>query len=145
MTSASSLSSAASLAAPVAVSTLGLIALILAAVLILLFVGGLIAVGVRSRRQAPSYAEHVRAADQALEQARAGDRGWERELMVDVARSALAESRPDFAFDQLHLVLVEDRPGMEEDRAHFVAVGPGGEARVVLGRQAGAWVAESVT
>ena len=34
---------------------------------------------------------------------------------------------------------------MEEDRAHFVAVGPDGEeARVVLGRQDGDWVAESV-
>ena len=86
----------------------------------------------------------MREADQVLEVARAGDRGWEREMMEGVARSALSESRPDFSYDDLHLVLVEDRPGVEEDRAHFVAVGADGEARVVLGRQGGAWVAESV-
>ena len=39
---------------------------------------------------------------------------------------------------------MEDMPGMEEDRAHFVALGPDGEATVVLGRQGGNWVAESV-
>ena len=48
--------------------------------------------------------------------------------MEGVARSALSESRPDFSFGDLQLVLVEDRPGMEEDRAHFVALGPDGEA-----------------
>jgi hypothetical protein len=64
--------------------------------------------------------------------------------MVEVARAALAESRPDVSAGELHLVLVEDRPGVEEDRAHFVAVSPEGEARVILGRQGDRWVAESV-
>ena len=42
-------------------------------------------------------------------------------------------------------MLVDDQPGMEEDRAHFVAVDDAGaEARVILGRQQGDWVAESV-
>jgi hypothetical protein len=129
---------------PIALSTLGLVLVIVAAVLLLFFIGGLVAVAVRSRREAGSYERHVRAADQALEQARAGDRGWDRELMEGVARTALSESRPDFSYGTLHLVLVEDRPGMDEDRAHFVAVGADGDARVVLGRQGGAWVAESV-
>jgi hypothetical protein len=130
--------------APIALSTVGLVLLIVGAVLLLFFIGGLLAVSVRSRREAGSYARHVSAADQALEQARAGDRGWDRELMEGVARSALSESRPDFSYGDLHLVLVEDRPGMDEDRAHFVATGADGEARVVLGRQNGAWVAQSV-
>jgi hypothetical protein len=128
----------------VALSTLGLIFLILAGVLVLFFIGGLIAVYVRSQRDAPVYAEHVRQADQALEVARAGDRGWDRDVMEGVVRSALSAERPDFSYAGLHLVLVEDRPGQDEDRAHFMAVGDGGEARVVLGRQGGNWVAESV-
>jgi|EndMetStandDraft_8_1072994.scaffolds.fasta_scaffold53730_1 hypothetical protein len=128
----------------VALSTLGLIFLIGAGVLVLFFIGGLIAVYVRSQREAPVYAEHVREADQALEVARAGDRGWDRDVMEGVVRSALSAERPDFSYAGLHLVLVEDRPGKDEDRAHFMAVGDGGEARVVLGRQGGDWVAESV-
>ena len=132
--------------APVAVSTVGLVFLIIGAVLVLFFIGGLIAVSVRSKREAPVYEEHVRAADQALQAARAGDRGWDKEVMEGVAQSALSDSRPGSSFTDLHLVLVEDRPGMEEDRAHFVAVGPDGEeTRIVLGRQGGNWVAESVS
>jgi hypothetical protein len=87
----------------------------------------------------------VAEADAALEQARASDRGWDREAMVVIARGALAESRPDWPYGQLHLVLVEDRPGTDEDRAHFVAVGDGGdEARVLLTRQGERWMAEPV-
>ena len=51
---------------------------------------------------------------------------------------------PEFDYDGLHLVLVDDRPGVDEDRAHFVAVGSGGETRVVLSRTGGHWGAESV-
>jgi hypothetical protein len=127
-----------------ALSTVGLIFLILGALLLLLFIGGLVAVSVRSKREAGVYSEHVREADQALEVARAGDRGWDRERMMDVARSALTAERPGLSYGDLHLVLVEDRPGQDEDRAHFVAMGDGDEARVVLGRQGGDWVAESV-
>lgn len=132
------------LVAPIALSTVSLVLVILGVVVVLFFIGGLIAVHVRSGQEADVYEEHVRAADQALEQARASDRGWDRELMEGVARSALSDSRPDFSFGDLRLVLVEDMPGMEEDRAHFVALGPDGEAMVVLGRQGGNWVAESV-
>ncbi len=138
------LHSSAMLVATIALSTVGLIFVIVGAVMLLCFIGGLVAVRVRSDQESDVYAEHVRAADQALQQARASDRGWDRELMEGVARLALSDSRPDFPFRDLRLVLVEDRPGVEEDRAHFVALGPGGEATVVLGRQGGSWVAEIV-
>ena len=113
-------------------------------VLFALFLGYL---GVRARdeRQAGTWEAEVRAADGALAQAAASDRGWHRELMEEAARTALTESRPDWRFDVIHLVLVDDRPGIEEDRAHFVAVAEGGdEARVVLSRQGDQWVAESI-
>ena len=116
------------LVAPIAVSTVASIFLILTAVMVLFFIGGLIAVSVRSDRDADAY-ERARARRRSgARAARApSDRGWDRELMEGVARSALSESRPDFSYGDLHLVLVEDTPGMEEDRAHFVAVGSDGE------------------
>jgi hypothetical protein len=128
-----------------AVSTLGIVLIALVAVVLLFFIGGVIAVVVRSRRQAGTYAEHVAEADAALEQARAADKGWHRATMEEVARGAIAESRPGWSFEGLHLVFVDDRPGVSEDRAHFVAVGADDdECRVILGRQDDRWVAERV-
>lgn len=128
-----------------AVSTLGIILIVLAALVAIALLLGLLGVRARNRRQAGSYAEHVAQADSALEQARALDRGWQREVMEATARGALERERPGWTYSDLHLVLVDDKPGVQEDRAHFVAVGAGGEeARVVLGRRDGDWVAESV-
>jgi hypothetical protein len=64
--------------------------------------------------------------------------------MEEVARAALAQSRPGWRYNKLHLILVDDRPGVGEDRAHFVAVADDGEARVILSREADGWVAEGV-
>jgi hypothetical protein len=132
------------IALPIALSTLGIVLIVLAAIVVLLFVAGLLGAGARARRQAGSYAEHVAAADSALEQARAADKGWHRETMEQVARDAIGESRPGWDFEDLHLVFVDDRPGVSEDRAHFVAVGSDGECRVILARQDDRWVAERV-
>ena len=98
----------------------------------------------RARHQAPTFEEHVRAADEALEQARAQDRGWHRDTMEAAAHAAIAEARPGWTYDDLQLVLVDDRPGVEEDRAHFVAGGSDGQARVILARQGDRWLAERV-
>jgi hypothetical protein len=126
------------------VSVLGIVLIVLGALILLFLVGGAIAVVVRGRRQAGAYAEHVAAADSALEQARAADKGWHRDTMEAAAREALAESRPGWSYGDLHLVYVDDRPGVNEDRAHFMAVGADGEARVILARQDDRWVAERV-
>ena len=118
--------------------------LVLVVVIALLVVTGLIA----SRRHyhvgTGEYAEHVREADEALERARAEDKGWDREALHAAARRALASERPGRAYDEVHLVLVEDRPGVGEDSAHLVATGSGGEARVVLRRHAGEWALDRV-
>ena len=115
-------------------SALEIVLIVLAALLLLVFVGGFLGARLRDRRRAARFAEHVAAAD----------RGWDRGVMEEVARSALREQRPAFDFDQLHLVLVDDQPGVEEDRAHFVALGADGQARVVLSRAGEHWGAESV-
>jgi type II secretory pathway pseudopilin PulG len=124
-------------------STLAIVLIVIGVLLLVLMLGGFVAS--RRRVESPDYAAHVAAADQALEQARAEDRGWDRELLEAAARAALEEQRPGVAFRDLHLVLVDDRPGVEEDRAHVVAVSDGAEARVVLARGAdGAWACERI-
>ena len=117
--------------------------IVLAVLLLLFFVGGL--VYSRRRLADPALEPHIRNADQALEQARANDRGWDRGLLEEAARRTLAEERPGFGVKQMYLVLVDDRPGVEEDRAHMVAMGDDGEARVVLTRDPkGEWILERV-
>lgn len=121
------------------------IVLIAAAVVIaVLLAAGFLATSRRAAAGAGDYARHVAEADHALEEARAADRGWDREILEQTARSALEVQRPDFSYDELHLVLVDDRPGVVEDRAHFAAVGREGETRLVLVRGTDGWDAETV-
>ena len=125
-------------------STLGIILIVIGVLVVLFAIGGAVAVVKRSRAQDATFAEHVEAADSALEQARALDKGWHRDTMEEAARAAIGESRPGWSFDDLHLVLVDDRPGVSEDRAHFMAMGADGSARVILAREGDRWIAERV-
>lgn len=126
-------------------SVVAIVGIVLAVLLVVLFVGGSIAARRRARRLEPDLRRRVGQADRALEAARAQDRGWDRVLLEQAARSALEAQRPGFRYDQLHLVRVEDRPGQDEDRAHMAAVGEGGDrAEVVLERRGGEWAAARV-
>jgi hypothetical protein len=125
-------------------STGVLIAIVVGGVLLLLAIGGFIAA--RRRADSPDWERHVAQADAELEQARASDKGWDKAHLEQAAREALGQQRPDWGYENVHLVLVDDRPGMERDTAHLVAVGADGEAKVVLGRDsAGAWHVDSVS
>ena len=124
-------------------SVLAIVLIVLAAIVLIFVLGGLVIA--RRRANRPGWEEHIRAADHALEQARAADRGWDRELIEAAARRALGEKRPGFEPSSLDLVLVDDRPGVEEDRAHLLAAGPGESVRLVLARDAsGAWDVEQL-
>jgi type II secretory pathway pseudopilin PulG len=124
-------------------SVIAIVLIVIGALLLVFFVGGLLAA--RRRARDPEAAEHIRAADRALEQARANDRGWDRELMAECARAAIGEGRPGYECEAIELVLVDDRPGIAEDRAELVATGPHGPARVFLARREGGdWFAERV-
>jgi type II secretory pathway pseudopilin PulG len=124
-------------------STVAIVLIVIGVVFLLLFLGGFI--GTRRRANRPEAAAHIRAADQALEQARASDRGWDRPLLEQAAREALEQQRPGTSWDTIELVLVDDRPGVADDRAHLSASGPAGQARVVLSRrEGGEWFAEQV-
>ena len=123
-------------------STIAIILIVIGAVLLLFFIGGIAYTTRRYSRLGRDFYRHLASADQALEQARAEDRGWDRDALEAAARGALEAERSDFALEELHLVLVDDRPGVTEDRAHIVAVGQGGEVTVVLARRDGEWAVE---
>jgi hypothetical protein len=124
-------------------SVLAIVLIVLAAIIVFFFIGGYM-VALR-RRDRPGFEAHIRAADKALEDARAADRGWDRDLIHAAAREGLSQHRPGFEPESLHLVLVDDRPGVEEDRAHVMASGPNDRVRLVLTRDAsGAWGVERV-
>jgi Tfp pilus assembly protein PilX len=120
------------------ISVVEIVVLVALLVIALLFAGGMLAV---SRRQAAMSAElraRIEAADAALADARAQDRGWERETIEAAARAAVAPQD----VKELHLVQVVDQPGTDADQAVFRVVGAdGSEKTVTLGRRDGAWVA----
>src|SRR4051794_4942492 len=104
-------------------SPLAIVLIVLGAVVLLLLAGGVLTARRRDRAREPHYARRVAEADQALERARAVDRGWDREVMEQAAHRAVAEARPGWSYSGLQLVLVDDRPGVDEDRAHFLCSG----------------------
>ncbi len=125
-------------------STLAIVIIVLAVVLILFLLGGLLGARRRDIEQAPVYQQHLREADHALEQARASDRGWDREMMERVVHAALADAHPGITFDRLDLILVDDQPGVHQDRAHFEAHAGDRPVRVILSRGDAGWSADQV-
>ena len=125
-------------------SALAIVLIALGALLLLLFAGGLYVARRRARAREGDLAISLARADQALEAARAADRGWERVLLEEAARKILAEERPGWRYDRLDLVLVDDRPGVAEDRAQFLATAPDDQVRLVLTRSGGGWIAKIV-
>src|SRR3954449_7880507 len=103
-------------------STLAIVLIVFGVIVVSALILGFLGIRARDRRQAGHWEKHVRAADAALADAAATDRGWQRETMEQAARAALTEMRPDWQARDLMLVLVDDKPGTDEDRAHFVAV-----------------------
>src|SRR5688572_6827947 len=108
-------------------STLAIVLIVIAVIVLIAVVLGLLGARARDRRQADSWRLHVAEADAALEEARAADKGWDRDAMAAAARGAIEARRPGWSYDELLLTLVDDKPGTEEDRAHFVAVDHGGQ------------------
>ena len=113
-----------------------IVLIVLALLVVALFVGGYVANGRRRDAERTALHARVQQADQHLARAHAEDKGWERSGLEAAARAAYAQqhgSEPR----ELVLVQVIDRPGTDEDEAVFEADG----RQLVLGRQAGDWVA----
>src|SRR3954471_1961317 len=123
---------------------LAIVAIVILVLLGVLFIGGLVAARRQAAEREPELRAKVAAADRALEAARAADRGWDPIRLEEGARVALERERPDFRYDNLHLVLVDDRPGTQDDRAEMAAVGDAEVVRVGVIRRGGQWVADRV-
>ena len=119
-------------------SVIAVIIVVFVLLVILLVVGGLIANGRRARSQEDELRVAVREADQALALARAGDRGWHRDVLEAAAREAFAARSPA-EVRELLLMQVVDRPGTEEDQALFRVVTDAGSEEILLVRQGDAW------
>lgn len=124
-----------------ALSTGDVVGIVIGAVvliLLVLFAGGYVVLGRRRALVEAELKQRIEAANDALAEARAEDKGWERATIEAAARAAVA---PREAKD-LHLVQVVDKPGTDADQAVFrVVLQDGAEDTVTLGRRDGAWVA----
>jgi hypothetical protein len=121
------------------VSTLEIVLIAAAALLVLLFIGGLIAAGRRADALEGELQTRLTAANQALAQAHAQDKGWKRATIEKAAREAFTKANKGVTIDALHLVQVVDRPGVDADEAVF-HVKTGDETSVVkLDRAGGKW------
>jgi hypothetical protein len=119
---------------------LGIVVGVIVVLALVLFVGGLVITGRRRDALGAQLRDRIEAADAALAEARAQDKGWERATIEAAARAAVAPAE----VRELQLVQVVDRPGTEADQAVFRVVGTdGAERTVTLGRRDGAWVAIS--
>ena len=119
-------------------SVIAIIVVVFVLLVVLLIVGGLVANARRTRGQEDELHVAVREADQALALARAGDRGWDRELLETAAREAFAARSP-VEVRELLLLQVIDRPGTEEDQALFRVITDAGSEEILLVRQGDSW------
>lgn len=124
---------------PYAISTIGLVLIVLVGLLILLAIGGYFAMARVTHARDRELLRQLSDADEALAQAHATDKGWERSTLEAAARAAFAERFGDSGYDALHLVQVIDRPGTDADQAVFRVQTPDGEHRITLGRTNGVW------
>jgi hypothetical protein len=123
------------------VSLLAILIIAFVVLAVVFFVGGYIAAGRRRQGREAKLLEATKAADEALAQARAGDRGWDLALLQTAAREAYASRFDGRQPEELHLVQVVDKPGTEADEAVFRAIDGHREEDVVLGREGDRWVA----
>jgi len=123
-----------------ALSTIGLIALVIGGLFLLLVIGGYFAAERRQRSGERELLAQLQAADRELAQAHASDKGWERSALEAAARQAVAERfGKDAEVQALQLVQVLDRPGVDADQAIFRVQTSDGEHRITLGRAGGVW------
>src|SRR4051794_3882758 len=118
-----------------------IVVLIVVLVLALLFVGGYVAnARIRHSHDADLTAK-IAAADGALAEARAQDRGWDPELLESAARTAFAARHPGLTPSAFDLIQVVDRPGTDEDSALMRVTHAAGAEEIELRRSGDAWAA----
>ncbi|HEX8101512.1 MAG TPA: hypothetical protein VF533_02785 [Solirubrobacteraceae bacterium] len=125
-------------------STLAIVVLVVVAIIVLLAVGGAIARRRQLDRNTGAFEAELEQVNADLAQARAEDRGWERESLEAAAREAFERERPGQPAPALTLVRIVDRPGTDDDKAVFRLGHMIDGELMTLGRQNGAWVLEAI-
>jgi hypothetical protein len=123
-----------------AMETWEIVVLAVVVVLALLALGGAAANARRRRALAERFGPEVRAADRALADAHAADKGWDRKRLEAAARREFEQRKPGVPIRGLALVQVLDRPGTAEDEAVFRIEAEDGMTTLALGRQEDDWV-----
>jgi hypothetical protein len=116
-----------------------IVLLVVVALVALLFVGGYVGNARLSAQRDRRLRERIAEADRALADARAGDRGWDRDVLEAVVRDVVATNRPGVAIDRLDLIQVVDVPGKDGDSAIFHVVCGDHEERIELVRAEDRW------
>jgi len=116
-----------------------IVVLVVVAVLVLLFLGGMAGNARLRKANDRSLTDQIAHADAALAGARAEDRGWEPARLEEAARAAFAQRHPGVAIDGLRLVQVVDRPGTDEDRARMRVAHAAGVEEIELRRTGDVW------
>ena len=125
---------------PIAVSTLGIVLIVIALVLLLLVAGGYVAATRRAKTDEGALHRELDKAERELAQAHANDKGWDPALLASAAQVAATVRFGDATVGDPLLVQVIDRPGTDADQAVFlVRTADGGEHRMTLGRAGGVW------
>jgi Tfp pilus assembly protein FimT len=124
----------------IAVSSLDIVIVVVAAIIGLLAAGGWMAATRRAHAREHKLLEELHVAEQELARAHAMDKGWDRALLESAARDAVTARFGSEPVDALQLVQVIDRPGTDADQAVFrVQTADGDEHRITLGRTGGVW------
>jgi type II secretory pathway pseudopilin PulG len=124
----------------IAVSTLGIVLIVLAVVIVLLVAGGYVAATRRARSSEGNLQRELERAERELARAHADDKGWDPALLASAARDAALARFGDATVGKPLLVQVIDRPGTDADQAVFlIKTADGGEHQMTLGRAGGEW------
>jgi hypothetical protein len=125
---------------PIAISTLGIVLIVVGVVLVLLVAGGYAAATRRATSSEGALHRELDQAERELARAHASDKGWDPAVLASAAQTAAAERFGDATVGDPLLVQVIDRPGTDADQAVFVIrTADGDEHRMTLGRDGGEW------
>ena len=119
-------------------STFAIVLIVLLALIVLLVVGGYVAMSRRTRDRDHELLEQLARAERELAAAHAADKGWDP-AMLDAAAHAAAAERFGSQIEGLQLVQVIDKPGTDADQAVFRVQTADGEHALTLGRSGGVW------
>jgi hypothetical protein len=124
---------------PLAITTFEIVLLVVIVLIAVMVTGGYIASNRRAAARERKLLDQLQTADQALAQAHAEDKGWDRALLEAAARDAVTERFAGAQVRAMHLVQVVDRPGTDADQAVFRVETDDGEHHITLGRTDGVW------